>query len=270
MRIGYLDPSSGVSGDLFLGALIDAGVPLAELQCLIDGLGIEGLALNSRVTRRNGVRAVKVDVTYPHQHVHRHLADILDIIESSPAPKPVKEDATRVFLRLAEVEAAVHGTAAEEVHFHEVGAADAIADVVGSVAGLHWLAVEELQVGPVNVGSGRVTCAHGVLPVPAPATYGLLTGWSCHAAGPARELTTPTGAALITTLGTQVDTVPALHVRAVGIGAGGSDPEGWSNVLRLVVGERLSVTADAAGGPGPSLSATRSESLVPATDGRAL
>jgi uncharacterized protein (TIGR00299 family) protein len=269
MKIAYLDPFSGVSGDLFLGALVDAGVPVHELQSIIDSLGIRGLTLDSCDTLRNGIRATKVNVSYPPQHVHRHLRDIVCLIEASLAPEAVKERAIGVFLRLAEVEAAVHGVAIENIHFHEVGAADAIADVVGSVAGLSWLAVDQLQVGPVNVGSGRVVCAHGVLPVPAPATLGLLQGWSCHAAGPARELTTPTGAALITTLGVQVDVMPSLRVETTGLGAGGSDPEGWTNVLRLVVGEG-SAAADTAADAGPPPAVAAQTTPVLAADGRAL
>ena len=123
------------------------------------------------------------------------------------------------------------------MHFHEVGAADAIADVVGAVFGLRCLAVDALLVGPVNVGSGHVRCAHGLLPVPAPATAALLREWSTYAAGPRRELTTPTGAALVTTLARQAEALPEMHQKVTGCGAGGSDPRGWPNALRLTVGE---------------------------------
>jgi uncharacterized protein (TIGR00299 family) protein len=236
MRVACLDASSGVSGDLFLGALVDAGVHLEDLQAIVDTLEIDGLRLRAIRTTRSGVEATKVDVEYPPQDDHRHLGEIAARIEESAMPEDVKRGALAVFHRLAEVEAAVHGVGVQEVHFHEVGAADAMADIVGSVAGLRQLGVETLLVGSINVGSGTVRCAHGLLPVPAPATAGLLDGWRCHVAGPARELTTPTGAALVTTLGHQVDELPELRAVASGCGAGGSDPPDWPNVLRLSVG----------------------------------
>jgi hypothetical protein len=245
VRVAYLDPRSGVSGDLLLGALVDVGVPLARLQAAVDTLRVEGLSLSAATVLRDGVAATKVDVTYPEQHEHRGLSDIVRLIELSGLKEKVRLRAIAVFTRLAEVEAAVHGVAVDEVHFHEVGAADALADVVGAVAGLDTLAVERVLVGPVNVGSGRVTCAHGTLPVPAPATAGLLEGWRCYVAGPVRELTTPTGAAVVTTLGEQVAAMPALRVERAGHGAADGDPPGWANVLRLVVGELASPTAGA-------------------------
>jgi pyridinium-3,5-bisthiocarboxylic acid mononucleotide nickel chelatase len=237
VTIACLDAGSGVSGDMLLGALVDAGVPLEDLQGAVDALGIEGLRLAAARTTRCGVMATKVDVTYPVQHEHRHLSDIVSLIGASSLPEDVKTGSIGVFRRLGAAEAAVHKVAVDEVHFHEVGAADALADVVGSVYGIRRLGVEELLVGPVNVGSGYVTCAHGVLPVPAPATAALLKGWSTHAAGAERELTTPTGAAVVTTHGRQVETLPQMRVAISGCGAGGSDPPGWPNVLRLTVGD---------------------------------
>ncbi|MBN2205241.1 MAG: LarC family nickel insertion protein [Thermoleophilia bacterium] len=237
MRVAYLDPCSGVSGDLLLGALVDVGVSVAVLQAAVDTLGVEGLRLSAATVLRHGVTATKVDVSYPDQHEHRRLSDIAAMIEAGGLPDGVRRRAIAVFTRLAEAEAAVHEVAVDEVRFHEVGAADALADVVGAVAGLDALAVARLLVGPVNLGSGRVTCAHGTLPVPAPATAGLLEGWSCYVAGPRRELTTPTGAALVTTLGDQVAVMPALRVERAGHGAADGDPPGWANVLRLVIGE---------------------------------
>jgi uncharacterized protein (TIGR00299 family) protein len=237
MRVAYLDPFSGVSGDLFLGALVDVGVPIADLQSAVDRLGVDGLKLSAAPVVRGGIGATKVDVTYPEQHEHRHLRDIVALVEASSLPDGVRHQAIAVFRHLAEVEASVHGVDTEEVHFHEVGAADAIADVVGTVVGLGALDVDRLLVGTINVGSGSVRCAHGVLPVPAPATLGLLKGWRCRAAGPARELTTPTGAALVTILGSQVDSLPEMRIERSGHGAGDGDFPDWSNVLRLVVGE---------------------------------
>ena len=205
MRVAYLDAASGVSGDLCLGALVDVGIPVEEIQDAVDLLGIDGLRIAATRTTRDGVAATKVDVTYPVQHEPRHLSRIVALIGESSLAESVKVKATAVFERLAVAEAAVHGVSVEEVHFHEVGAADALADIVGSVVGLGVLGVDALLVGSINVGSGQVRCAHGLLPVPAPATSELLRGWRCRVAGPSRELTTPTGAALVTTLGLQVD-----------------------------------------------------------------
>jgi uncharacterized protein (DUF111 family) len=215
-------------------------VPLAIIQSAVDSLGVDRLRLTAARVSRAGVAATKVDVTYPRQAGHRHLRQIVALIAGSTLDGAIKERAIAVFGRLAEIEAAVHGVDVEHVHFHEVGAADAIADVVGSVAGLHHLGAERLLVGSINVGSGRVRCAHGVLAVPAPATAGLLEGWTCHVAGPARELTTPTGAALVTTLGSQAESLPEMRVTMSGYGAGGTDPRGWPNVLHLSVGEAAS------------------------------
>jgi uncharacterized protein (TIGR00299 family) protein len=237
MRICWLDPFSGISGDMFLGALIDAGLALTDLQGALDTLGVEGLKVSADSERRNGIGATSVKVTFPEQREHRNLADIVGRLEASALPDEVKSRAIAVFLRLAEAEAVVHRVDPHQVHFHEVGAADALADITGTCFGLHRLEVRELLVGSVNVGSGTVNCAHGLLPVPAPATLRLLTGWTLHARGPQRELTTPTGAALVTSLGRQVAILPALRSEAVGYGAGAADLEGWPNVARLVIGE---------------------------------
>ena len=170
MTAAYVDAASGVSGDMFLGALVDAGVDLGVLQRAVDRLGVDGLRLTAVTTRRNGVAATKVDVTYPVQDEVRGLREVLAIIVASGLAPDVAAAATSVFRRLAAAEAVVHGVSVDEVHFHEVGAADALADVVGTAAGLHELGVTRLFVGSVNVGSGTVACEHGVLPVPAPAT----------------------------------------------------------------------------------------------------
>ncbi|MHB0979421.1 MAG: nickel pincer cofactor biosynthesis protein LarC [Thermoleophilia bacterium] len=237
MTTAYVDTFSGVSGDMLLGALVDAGLPLEELQGALDTLGVQGLRLISSAERRSSIGATRVMVNYPPQHEHRHLKHIVSLIESGSLPEDVKGRAVDVFLRLAEAEAEIHRIDPQRVHFHEVGAADAIADVVGTVFGFHHLGVDEVLVGPVNVGAGLVRCEHGLLPVPAPATLALLAGWVCHSAGPARELTTPTGAALVTTLGRQVESFPAMSVKRTGYGSGGADTPGWPNVLRVIIGE---------------------------------
>jgi uncharacterized protein (TIGR00299 family) protein len=225
MTTAFIDTFSGVSGDMLLGALVDVGLSLEELQAALDTLGVEGLRLSSTSERRNGIGATRVMVDYPPQHEHRHLKHIVSLIEASSLPEEVKGRAVDVFLRLAEAEAEIHRIDPQRVHFHEVGAADAIADVVGTVFGFHQLGIDEVR------------CEHGLLPVPAPATLALLVGWTCRSAGPKRELTTPTGAALVTTLGQQVESFPALHVQRVGYGAGGADTPDWPNLLRVVLGE---------------------------------
>lgn len=236
MTLAHLDPDSGVSGDMLLGALLDAGLPLDELQEALDALGLPGLRVTATQELRAGTQATAAHVTAPPQSSQRHLTQILALIEESGLPPAVTSGAARTFTRLAEAEARVHHVPITEVHFHEVGAADALADVVGTVFGLHRLGVDRLTVGPVNVGSGTVRCAHGTLGVPAPATRELLAPWITFSAGPERELTTPTGAALATSLGTQVPCRPPMTVERVGIGAGGADPAGWPNVLRLTLG----------------------------------
>jgi len=246
MTTAYIDAFSGISGDMLLGALVDAGLSLEELQAALDTLGVEGLRLSSTVERRSGIGATRIMVDYPPQYEHRHLKHIVSLIEASGLPEVVKGRAVDVFLRLAEAEAQIHRIDPQRVHFHEVGAADAIADVVGAVFGFHHLGIDEILVGPVNVGAGLVRCEHGLLPVPAPAALALLVGWTCRSAGPKRELTTPTGAALATTLGRQVEAFPALRVRSVGYGAGGADTPEWPNLLRVILGEPAAIGAQEA------------------------
>lgn len=237
MTLAFLDPFSGVSGDMFLGALLDAGLPPAELQDALDTLGLPGLRVTATGTRRAGLAGTWARVTCPADEPHRSLERVQALIAGTGLPPEVTEPAVRVFTRLAEAEARVHRVPLQDVHFHEVGAADALADVVGTAFGLHRLGIHELVVGPVNVGSGTARCAHGLLPVPAPATVELLAGWRCFSAGPALELTTPTGAALVTTLGRQVPTLPPMNVGRIGYGAGSADPPERPNLLRIVLEE---------------------------------
>jgi hypothetical protein len=238
MRLGYLDCFSGVSGDMCLGALVDAGVPLAAIEQALAGLPLEGYALSARPVTRCGVAAtqVEVELDQAQDHPHRGLDDVLAIIRGGAMPDDVVERCEAVFGRLAEAEARVHGTDLQSIHFHEVGAVDAICDVVGTVCGLRELGIEQLRFSTVMLGGGTVEAAHGLLPVPAPATVELLKGVPT-AGGPAEvELATPTGAALLTTLGEHAPW-PAMSVEAVGYGAGGRELAELPNVLRLVVGE---------------------------------
>ncbi len=184
-----------------------------------------------------GCTLATVEVTDPHPP-HRRLADLLGIVEGADLPGAVTSSAAQVFTRLAEAEARVHRCPVEEVHFHEVGAVDAIVDVVGTIAGLYRLGVEELVASPVNTGRGTVSMDHGTYPVPGPATLALLEGFPCYAEGPEMELATPTGAALVTTLASSAGPMPPLVAQAVGYGAGQADLAGRPNALRLVLGRR--------------------------------
>jgi hypothetical protein len=239
MRVGYFDCPSGASGDMILGALVDAGAPFDALTRELAGLGLKGYRLERQEVMKAGFRATKVDVHVDeggHHHPERTLAAILGLIEGGRLAPPVQERAARIFRRLAEAEARVHGTTVERVHFHDVGAVDAIVDVTGACIGLHLLGIEAVHVGALPVGGGFVQGPHGRIPVPGPATAELLKGFPIIDTGVRRELVTPTGAAVLTTLAAGAGAMPAMHVRAVGYGAGTMDLD-TPNVLRLFVGE---------------------------------
>src|SRR5947209_1040886 len=195
MKSCYLDPFSGLSGDMIVGALLDAGADTAALINALDTLGT-GATFRVEKTKRRGIAASKFHVDGTQTGTHRHLSHILDLIDRSALPARVKQNAAAVFQRLGEAEAKVHGMPLEKVHFHEVGAVDSICDIVGACAAFDLLDVGHLYCGPVNVGSGTVNTEHGVLPVPAPATAELLKGKPVYSRGPTMELTTPTGAAI--------------------------------------------------------------------------
>jgi uncharacterized protein (TIGR00299 family) protein len=240
-RVGWLDCSSGVSGDMLLGALAGAGVPLELLAAPVAPLGVE---LVAEAVDRGGLVATRVHVRVPETpQPPRTLADVEALVPDSVAQQ--------VFRRLAEAEGQVHGMAAEAVHFHEVGALDAIADVAGACAGFAHLGLDRLVVSPVALGGGSAATAHGVLPVPVPAVLELLREAGAPSyGGPADvELATPTGVAIATTLASDFGPMPGLTVTQVGVGAGGRDLEGRANVLRLVVGEAAEA-GDARGGDG--------------------
>ncbi|MBZ5739339.1 nickel pincer cofactor biosynthesis protein LarC [Nocardioides mangrovi] len=226
----WIDASAGASGDMLLGALVGAGVPLAVLQEAVDSVAPEPIALRVEDVRRNGLAATRVHVDVAESHHHRTWRDVRTMLYGHAA-------AASAFERLAVAEAAVHGTSPEDVHFHEVGALDAIADVVGVCAGFEHLGATSVTVSPIAVGSGTIEAAHGTLPVPPPAVAELLRGVPTYAGPVAMERCTPTGAALLTTLATTYGPQPPMTVAAIGVGAGGRDPEGQANVLRLFVGE---------------------------------
>lgn len=247
-RVVYLDCASGASGDMLLGALVDVGLPLPSLEAELAKLPLSGYRLSARKVDRAGVQATKVDVevaTGGHGHGHgRRLRDILHLLDHSGLDPRVKSRAAALFRRLADAEAAVHGTAPEDVHFHEVGAVDSIVDIVGGVIGFHWLGASRVVASALNVGSGTVRMSHGTYPVPPPATARLVTGVPVYGEGQG-ELLTPTGALLVTSHADSYGPLPALRPLAVGYGAGTGNPPGRPNVLRVVVGDDAS--ADAAG-----------------------
>jgi pyridinium-3,5-bisthiocarboxylic acid mononucleotide nickel chelatase len=237
MTTCYLDAFSGLSGDMLVGALVDAGADAGTLREWLDSLGT-GATFEWEPVKRRGIGATKFRVSGGETKAHRHLSHIFKMIDGSASiPVSVKSRAKQVFQRLGEAEAAVHRVPIEKVHFHEVGAVDSIADIVGACAGFELLGVDEIVCSPVNVGSGTVNTEHGVLPVPAPATARLLEGVPVYSRGPALELTTPTGAAVVTALATRFGAMPSLRIRATGYGAGDRDFAEHANVLRVMLGE---------------------------------
>ncbi|MEO5711124.1 MAG: nickel pincer cofactor biosynthesis protein LarC [Nocardioidaceae bacterium] len=250
--IGWVDASSGASGDMLLGAVIGAGVPLQVIQAAVRAVAPEHVGLTPATVTRGGFAATKVDVAVADSTTHRTWRDVRALLEAAPLDAAVRARATATFERLTVAEAAVHGTDADDVHFHEVGALDAIADVVGVCAGLEHLGLDELVVSTVAVGAGRVRGAHGEMPVPPPAVAELLRGVASYAGpgGPdVGELCTPTGAALLTTNATSYGPQPPMTVAEVGIGAGGRDPATHANVLRLFVGEAADSSPNGTDGP---------------------
>jgi len=244
VRHAWIDASAGVAGDMLLGALLDAGAELAAVQAAVDAVVPGSVALATTAVTRAGLRATKaeVEVTAPDQP-HRTWAGIRTMLDQADLPELVRDRAYAVFARLAEAEARVHGIHPDQVHFHEVGALDSIADVVGVAAALHDLGVETLSVGPVALGAGTVRTAHGVLPVPVPAVVELARDWRVTSGGQG-ELTTPTGMALVVTLAERGQDLPDLQVRRVGVGAGTRDPAGRANVTRVVLGDATARSAD--------------------------
>ena len=236
MKICYFDAFSGISGDMTVGALIDAG---ASSEAVIDALQTLGTGARfaAQKTKRAGIAATKFCVETEPDGKHRHLPHILDIIARASISDRAKQNASAVFQRLGEAEAAVHGIAIEKVHFHEVGAIDSIADIVGACVALDLLRVDEVHASAINVGSGTAKMEHGVLPVPAPATAILLKNKPIYSRGPEVELTTPTGAAIIAALAAGVGKMPAMRIASIGYGAGDRDFKDQPNVLRVLIGE---------------------------------
>lgn len=237
MKICYFDAFSGISGDMAVGALVDAGADWNVLEATLHSLNL-GATFRMDKTKRRGIAASKFSVISADQGKHRHLPHIEKIVASGNLSDSARNNALAVFRRLGEAEAKAHDIAIDKVHFHEVGAVDSICDVVGACAALDLLGATEVRTSRINVGSGTVNTAHGVLPVPAPATAHLLKDRPIYSAGPETELTTPTGAALVSTLAGHFGGIPAIRVLSQGFGAGEKDFPGQANVLRVLIGER--------------------------------
>jgi len=237
MKCAYFDCFSGISGDMTLGALLDAGVPVDQLRGDLQGLNLPGWELSAEKVWKNGMAATYAKVRAQDTTTHRSLSTILGLIEKSSLSDPVKNRASAIFQKLGEAEAAVHDVPLEKIHFHEVGGIDAIIDIVGACIGFSALGIDSFACSALNVGCGTAKMAHGVLPVPAPATARLLLGKPTYSNGIQKELVTPTGAAIVATLCSNFGPQPPMTVSAIGYGAGTADLEGQPNVLRLMVGE---------------------------------
>jgi uncharacterized protein (TIGR00299 family) protein len=242
MKLAYFDCFSGISGDMTLGALVDAGCAVEQLRSELRGLQVPGWELTAEKVWKSGMAATYVKVVTEDQSKHRSLDAILEFLEKSQLAPVVRERAGGIFRKLGEAEARVHDVPLEKIHFHEVGAVDAIVDIVGACVGFHALGIEKFACSPLNVGGGTVKMAHGVLPVPAPATASLLRGKPTYSNGVQKELVTPTGAAIVATLCDVFGAQPAMSVGAIGYGAGTADLEGQPNVLRIMVGEAAEKT----------------------------
>lgn len=238
MRIAYLDCFSGISGDMLLGAFIDAGVPEKSIRDALSRVDITGFSLDVCRTNESSLQATRVQVKLLEQGLHRHFTDIKELLSASSLPEPVQKTSIAIFHRLAEAEAAVHGCNVEEVHFHEVGAVDAIVDVVGTVSCFHELGVKKLVCSPLPVSRGWTNCAHGELPLPAPAVCLLLHGVPVYGENIEQELVTPTGAAIVRELADDYGPLPAMRLQKSGYGSGTLiRSDGRPNLLRIVIGE---------------------------------
>ncbi len=263
MKTAHIDCAAGASGDMFLGAWLDSGIDEALFRTMLEGLHISGYEIKISEVFRNGIHACKVDVVIENEelhydgdrsgngsenlfkmklhHPHRHLPEIYEILDKSELPIEVRDKSKQAFRALAEAEGRVHGMPPEEVHFHEVGAIDAIVDIVGSMALWYLAGMPDCYVSPIEVGMGTVKCAHGVMPVPVPATVALLTGYPTYSSGVMGETVTPTGAAIIRTL-CKKGPLPTITCNAYGYGAGSAE-RSIANVLRIRIGNPVDVSS---------------------------
>ena len=240
MKAAYFDCFAGAGGDMIVGSLVDAGADAESLKASLAALGDLPFDVDFQTVRRDGIAGTRFNVTVRgDHHEHRHLADILDLITKADLPGRAGERASEIFMRLAHAEAKVHGIDVEQVHFHEVGAVDSIVDVVGAALAMEQLNVDRVLCSPIPVGSGTVTCEHGKLPTPAPATAQLLVGAPTYQIEFDGELTTPTAAAVLTTLSEDFVPIPEMDVTAVGYGAGRRETGPLPNVLRVFLGQQV-------------------------------
>lgn len=239
MKTIYFDCYCGASGDMIVGALLDCGADFEAIKRALATLKVQGFAVRADKVNKKGIMATQfhVDVDPSEKQPHRHLRHCVEIINEGDLPEPVKIAACETFRRIAVAEAAVHGTTIEKVHFHEVGAIDSIVDIVAAHLALHQLGIERVLASHVHVGAGTVKCAHGIMPVPAPATALLLEGVPSYGGDVQAELTTPTGAALLAQLAERFGPQPVMAVNIVGYGSGRRDLEDRANVLRALVGQ---------------------------------
>ena len=241
MKTLYFDCFSGAAGDMIVGALLDLGVDFDKLKQVLDSLDVSGYTVRADKVKKKGVMATQfvVDLDPEQKQPHRHLRHVLEIIDKGDLPDQVKRASAETFHRIAEAEAAVHGTTIEKVHFHEVGAIDSIVDVVGAHFCLHELGYSHIAASPLHVGAGTVKCAHGIMPVPAPATALLLKGIPSYGGEVPHELVTPTGAALLGQIVASFGPMPVMRVESMGYGSGTRDLEDRANVLRVAMGESM-------------------------------
>jgi len=244
VRTAWLNCSSGIAGDMFLGSLLDAGASLDAVNGTLAALGLEGWSLEAQRVARAGITATHAVVTVDDDGHVRPYRVIRELLETSALPARVKERSQAAFAVLAEVEAALHGVDVDDVHFHEVGGHDALIDIVGTMAALEDLGIEQVAVSPIGVGVGTIRTAHGLLPNPAPATVALLKGFEVVGIDEPVELATPTGAALVAALASTSAPVPGMRVTGQGFGAGTRDPEHRANVVGVVLGIRSDPTAE--------------------------
>jgi len=239
-RVLFFDCFSGISGDMILGALVDLGVNLDSIRKGLEGLNVKGYAIKSRKVKRNGITGTKIDIVLKpssRKHDQRSFKDIKNLLDKSKLPKKVKSDSIEIFHRIGKAEAQVHSTTLNKIHFHELGCIDSIVDIVGGTLGMSLLKTHKVFSSPLNTGEGTVKCEHGTLPVPAPATLKLLKGIPCYSNGIKKELTTPTGAALIGYFAEEFRSMPSMHILDAGYGVGGHNIKEIPNLLRVVIGE---------------------------------
>jgi uncharacterized protein (TIGR00299 family) protein len=239
MKVAYFDCFAGASGDMILGSLLDAGLDLAQIKDELVKLRLDRWDLKVRKIVKRGIGGSQAQVILnDHDHHHRHLADIRNIISRSGLSDAIQQQSIAIFTHLAEAEARVHQTTADQIHFHEVGAMDSIIDITGAVIGIAAFGIQKVFCSPLHLGSGTVECAHGTLPVPTPATAEIIKGKPVYSSEVKGELLTPTGAAILTTLAADFGPMPPMIIEEIGYGAGTSDPA-IPNLLRVMVGEMV-------------------------------